>query len=232
MTTTAGATDAARATRNGDGRAQRPMPVAPPVRAPRGRRRPGLIALGVALIAVGALASAWLVSSSSERTSVLIAARDIPYGAVVSDADLAGTDVAVDAGVAVVPASERDALIGQVASSAVPAGWLLAPGQISPAAPPAAGQVLVGLPLKSDRLPAGGLAAGDRILVVDTPPADADPPTGPPATLAATVVRVGPVDLNGVSVVDVTVSAGDGPALAARAATGRIAIVVQPRGTS
>ena len=64
---------------------------------------------------------------------------------------------------------------------------------------------------------------------MDTPAADADPPAGVPASITAVVVRVGAADLNGVSVVDVTVAPGDGPALAARSATGRIAIVVQPR---
>jgi hypothetical protein len=37
------------------------------------------------------------------------------------------------------------------------------------------------------------------------------------------------MDVNGVTVVDVIVATADGPALAARAATGRIAVVVQPR---
>lgn len=232
MSTTSSATGTARADVR-DGYAPRPMPAAPPLRAPRARRRPGLIALGVALIALGALTVAWLVSSSSQRLGVLVAARDIPFGTAISDADLAIADIAVDPGVAVIPAADRRTVVGQVAATTVVAGSLLAPGQIAVAGPPTDGQVLVGVPLKSDRLPAGGLVPGDRILVVGTPAADADPPAGPPATLAATVVRVGPVDVNGVAVVDVTVAAGDGPALAARAATGRIAVVVLPRaGTS
>jgi len=42
------------------------------------------------------------------------------------------------------------------------------------------------------------------------------------------VARVGLPDLNGVSVIDVIAADDDGPALAARAATGRFALVVQP----
>ena len=83
--------------------------------------------------------------------------------------------------------------------------------------------------IPATRMPAGGLAPGDRVLVVDTPAAEADPSAVAPATIPATVVRVGGMDVNGVTVVDVTVATGDGPALAARAATGRIAVVVQPR---
>jgi hypothetical protein len=44
------------------------------------------------------------------------------------------------------------------------------------------------------------------------------------------VARVGPVDVNGVTVVDVTTNAASGPQLAIAAANGRVAIVVQPSG--
>jgi hypothetical protein len=77
-------------------------------------------------------------------------------------------------------------------------------------------------------MPAGGLSAGDRLLVVDAPPVGADPLPGAPSTFEATVVRVGPSDVNGTVVVDVVAAAGDGPTLATRAATGRFAIVVLP----
>ena len=83
------------------------MPVAAPLRPPRPRRRPGLLALGVALVAVGALAAAWLVSTSSSRVAVLVAARDVPYGAVLTDADLSSVEVAGTSGVAVIPGCRR-----------------------------------------------------------------------------------------------------------------------------
>lgn len=209
--------------------ASRSMPTAPRVAPPRSRRRPALLALGVALVALGALVTAWLVSSAGQRTPVLMLARDVPFGAVISTTDLAVTDVSVDPSVAVVPVSDEESVIGMTASANLGAGTLLSRASLTPASPPTAGQLLVGLAVPANRMPAGGLSAGDRILVVDTPAADADPPTGPPPTIAATVVRVGASDLNGVTVVDVTVATGDGPALAARAATGRVALVVEPR---
>lgn len=209
--------------------ASRPMPVAPRVAAPKGRRRPLMLALGLALVAVGALTSVWLVSSASQRVPVLVLARDVPYGAPITAADLTTTDVSVDPNVATVPASELDTVVGSVAATSLSAGSLLSRTQFTAAAPPAAGQVLVGVAIPATRMPAGGLGPGDRILVVDTPAAEADPSVVAPATIPATVVRVGGMDVNGVTVVDVTVATGDGPALAARAATGRIALVVQPR---
>jgi hypothetical protein len=207
----------------------RGMPVAPPLRAPRARRRPALLALGVGLVAVGALVTVWLVSSTGQRTSVLVMAHDVAYGAPVTDSDLATAEASLDPLVSAFPASERARVVGMIAATTLTTGSLLSPSQLATTTPPAAGQVLVGVAVPATRMPASGLVAGDQILIVDTPAADADPPAGVPATITASVVRVGAADLNGVSVVDVTVAPGDGPALAARSATGRIAIVVQPR---
>jgi hypothetical protein len=71
--------------------------------------------------------------------------------------------------------------------------------------------------------------AGDRLLVVDTPPVGSDAGTAP-ASLPVTVVRLGAPDVNGVAVLDVTTTDGDGPAVAVRSATGRFALVLLPAG--
>jgi len=206
------------------------MPVAPRVAAPKGRRRPGLLALGIALVAVGALAAVWLVNSASQRLPVIAVVRDVPYGSVLTDADLGTANVSVDSTVQTIPASESSSIVGSVAATDLTAGSLLTPGQVTTVAPPGPGQVLVAVAVPANRMPAGGLQAGDHLLVVDTPNSDAEPSGVPPATISATVVRLGATDVNGVTVVDVTVATGDGPALAARTASGRIALVVEPRG--
>jgi hypothetical protein len=204
------------------------MPTAPPVPPPRTRRRPGQYALGTVLIVVGALAAVWLVNSTSNRFPVLALARDVSYGDTITRADLTTTDVAHDPSVRTVAADQASTVVGTVAATTLVKGSLLSPTQLAVAAPPGAGQVLVPLAMPASRLPAGGLQAGDRILVIDTPPADADVPDTAPGTIAATVVRVGRADLNDVTVIDVTAATGDGPALAVRSATGRFALVVQP----
>lgn len=129
---------------------------------------------------------------------------------------------------ATVPANAEATVVGQVAVTDLVTGALLAPGQVSPQRPPADGQALVGLPVPAGHLPAGGLIAGDRVLVVDTPPAEADPPPGSPASIPARVVRVGTPDLNGLVVVDLAVAEPAGGALAVRAATGRFVLVLLP----
>ena len=203
---------------------------APPVVPVRGRRRPALLAVGLMLAALGGLVALWLVNSAAHRVPVLVVARPVAAGATLTDADVARTDVSVDADVHTVPARETSQVVGQVAAADLAPGQLLDPASVTDAGPPAPGQVLVVLSLPASRMPASGLRSADRLLVVSTPPTDAGPPTTPPETIPATVVRVGAPDLNGVTTIDVTAAAGDGPSLAARAATGRIAVIVQPRG--
>ena len=64
-------------------------------------------------------------------------------------------------------------------------------------------------------------------------PSRACPLAGQPVGVGipATVVRIGAMDVNGVTVVDVTVGPADGPELAIAAANGRVALVVQPMGS-
>lgn len=197
---------------------------------PKGRRRPGLVTAGVALAMLGALVAVWLVTSAGDRTDVVMLARDVAYGSTLTADDLVLTAVAVDPAVATVSAEDVASLVGQVAAADLVAGSLLAPGQVTASAPPGSDEVLVPLPVSAERLPASGLTAGDRLLIVDTPAAAADPPSTAPESFAATVVRLGAPDLNGMSVLDVVVAKADGPALAARAATGRFALVLQSHG--
>lgn len=206
------------------------MPVAPRVPSPKGRRSPGLLALGVALIAVGALAAVWMVNAAGHRAPVLVMVRDVPFGATVTSADVGTADVSADTGVSTIPATDLDSVVGSVASTNLAAGTLLSQAQLTASAPPGSGSVLVAVAVPETRMPAGGLQAGDRLLVVDAPGTDSAPATGSPSTIPATVVRIGPADVNGVSVVDVTVAPGDGPSLASLSARGDIALVVQPRG--
>ncbi|QTE30039.1 SAF domain-containing protein [Pengzhenrongella sicca] len=188
-----------------------------------------MVALASALAIVGALGASWLVGSAGDRVAVVALARDVAYGSAIESTDLTVTDVAVDGSVATVPASDVDAVVGKFAAGDLVAGALLARKQVTSEIPPAAGQVLVPLPVSANRLPAGGLRPRDRVLIVDTPTADADPPTTAPSSVEAEVMRIGSADLNGVSVVDVVAPTRDGPTLAARAATGRFALVVLPR---
>jgi hypothetical protein len=208
-------------------RPERPLPTPPLAPVVRSRRRPALLALGIALTATGALTTAWLVSHADARVSVVALARDVPYGSVVTAADLVVADVALDARIATVPAEQARTAVGQVAAVPLLAGTLLSPAALTSKLPPGPGEVLVALAIPASRMPAGSLSAGARVLMVSTPVRDADAPTSPPPTLRATVVRLGDTDLDGVTVVDVTVPAAEGPIAASWSATGRIALILE-----
>lgn len=211
---------------NGQQAATELRPVA--MVGPRGRRRPAFVIAGVAMVALGALAAMWLVTSTGQRVEVVLMARDVAYGSTITAEDLTTTAVSVEPTVRLVAAEDSGGLVGRVATSNLDRGSLVTPSDVTDAGVVGPGEVLVPLPLTADRVPAGGLAAGDRLLVVDAPPQGADPLPGAPMSFDARVVRVGPPDVNGMVVADVVSSADDGPALATRAATGRFAIVVQP----
>ena len=199
----------------------------------RGRRRPWLLGLGALLAALGALTVVWLVGAAGQRQEVLAVRSDVAYGQVVTADDITIARVSVDPGVAVLPGAERSAVVGQVATTRLTPGMLLTEGMLEPAGEPGPGRVLVPIAVPSERMPAGGLRAGDRILAVDSEDAAAaDGGVGVAAApIPATVVRVGPVDINGVTVIDVTTASTAGPALAVAAANGHVALVVEPSGS-
>ena len=197
----------------------------------RPRRRRGVLAGGLMLTALGGALVAWLVGAAGDRTDVLVMARDVPYGQVLVAGDVTLTAVAVDTLVDTVAADQLDAVVGQVAAADLFAGSLLTPGQVASDTPPGEGEVLVPLPVAAERLPAGGVHAGDRLLVVDAPSPGSDPLATAPETFEVTVVRIGEADMNGLSVLDVAADENDGPGLATRAASGRFALVLLDAGS-
>lgn len=204
--------------------------MAPPLPTIRARRRPELLALGIALTATGVLATVWLVSHASERVSVLSVAHPVSYGEVLTSADVAITKVTVDPSVPTISADQLAEVLGRLAAHNLAAGSLLGPDSVAAAVAPGKGQVLVPVAIASTRMPAAMLNPGDTLLVVDTPVSDSATALSAPRTVQGTVIRLAEPDLNGVTVVDLAVATADGPALAARAAAGQIAIVLLPMG--
>jgi hypothetical protein len=184
------------------------------------RRRPAMLALAVALVGAGILASAALYRSVDHQVPVLEVTATVPVGGTLTAADLGTTTVAAGPGVQSVPARQEQQVIGLVADTTLRPGTLLASSDLTNRLPP--------------QLPASGLAAGDDVLVVPVP-ASSGTSTGP-AALAAPVpavvqdVSAGP-DSDGLDVVDLLVPAHLGTALAKQAAAGQIALVVTHRGT-
>ena len=210
-----------------------PVPVG---RLPR-RRRWGLLALGMVLVAVCAVVAYLLVVTAGITRPYLAVTHKIPYGAVVSAGDLTVVQVNPATGLAPIPAGQRDLVVGRHAATDLYPGTLLTRDQLTDLAIPAPGQQLVGVELRPSQLPARVLKPGDAVILVVVPPAGpvgVPDPQGSapvaPVTIPATVAGATPPATNGNVRVDVAVSQADGPTVAAMAAAGRIAIILTTRG--
>jgi hypothetical protein len=88
---------------------------------------------------------------------------------------------------------------------------------------------VVGVGLAPALLPGEPLQAGDRVRVVATPGDQGDVTSGGQRTIAATVVAVRGDSDTGQTVLSVQVPFDDAAELAARAATGKVAVVLDSR---
>jgi len=218
----------------GRGRRRRTQPAGAPAAAPaiapvKTRRRSGVLAAGIALVVVGALGAAYLTQVVGDTVQVVAVARDVQPGELIERTDLTVADVSVDPALRPVPAALLGELVGQRAAVALTAGSLLTDAAVSDQVLPTSGQSLVGVALQTAQLPAEPLQAGDRIRIVDTPASQGEPPASTPQTIPGIVVSTGPVNDSGLTVVDITVPSGRAADLAARVATGRIALVLDSR---
>ncbi len=205
-----------------------PVLKPPPLPAPKRRPRRALLAAGVVLVVLGALATYWLTQQSSQRVAVVGVAHDMSWGQVITAADLVQVQIAVDPQLTPIPWSQEATLIGQRAAVDLQAGSLLTPRSVTDQQVPPAGSALVGVSVKSPQLPVTALTAGDKVLLVITPAGTAAQQAAA-ATVSATVFAVGAADASGARTVDVLVDQGDAAGLAQASAAGRVAIVLVPR---
>jgi hypothetical protein len=210
----------------GNGGSVRPGQLRP---LPR-RRRPGMIALAVALIGVGILGGAALFQRVNHQVPVLLVTTAVPAGSTVTAADLSTTSIVLGAGLKAIPAGQEHQVVGLVAATALRPGTLLAASELTTTLPPSRSQQLVPVALKPSQLPASGLEPGDQVIVVSAPPGSNNvaPQPGPSIPGLVEAVSVRP-DQDGNDVVDLLVAAANGTDLAREAAAGNIALVVTSR---
>lgn len=197
----------------------------------RARRRPAYVAFGIALAAAGGVMTATIVSRAGDRVAVLAVAQNVPVGTTITASDLTVAHVAADSAVAPIRARDESTVVGQVAAVGMPAGSLLVRSDLAATAIPATGQQLVGVAVKPGQLPARPLAAGDKVLVAETPgdfTGSTGSADGTVRTIPATVVDVSAPESDGTVVVDLLVASAQGPQVAAIASTGHVALLQQP----
>ncbi|MGW6912452.1 SAF domain-containing protein [Kitasatospora sp. NPDC054939] len=189
------------------------------------RRRPAVLAMSVALIAAGGLGGAVLYNSTGQRVAVLALARDVPYGQVLTEADLVVARIASDPALKPLSASDRTAAVGMRATTDLRRGALLVKADLAKELTVPPGYGVVGVYAKRTQLPATRLQAGVPVVVVYTPEGGAARAESMPATVTA----VGKTDTDGSQVVDVAVPTGRADALAAWVASGRIQVTLAAR---
>jgi hypothetical protein len=159
-------------------------------------------------------------------TRILITDRALPQGTRLRPADL--LTITVRRGISP-PAgslgpSAVSSLLGLAARTALPSGTIVTRSLLAPArAVPLAARALVGLGLKPGQLPAGGLTAGEQVLIVLVPSSNNAPAS---ALASSTVWDVQGSVAAGMVTASVIVPVTIATQLAGYAARGEIALVV------
>ena len=201
---------------------------------PRARRRWGLFAAMMLVVALGALGNVWLLASTTTAREVVAARSTIERGSVIAREDLITVRIELDPSLHTVPGGDLAGLVGQRAALDVAAGSLVTTESVTTSTVPLDGNSLVGIGVAQARMPGVALVAGDRVRVVATPAQVTGITAGAtPVSVGAVVVGTQPgTDATGAgaeTIVTVQVPTADSAALAAMAATGNVALVLDSR---
>ena len=194
------------------------------------RRNRTRVAFGALLIVACTLAAAVMFSRAGDRHPVLAVVHRVEAGSTIAAGDLSEVLVAADAGVATVPSSQRDRLVGQIAVVDLTPGALLAPGQIEVRPSGTNDKAVVGAAVKEGQYPPG-LRAGDHVLLVEVPaqPASGEPSSsGTTQLVPATVLSVAPAQSSGAVSVALAIDPARAQSVAVDAARGQLSIVLAP----
>jgi hypothetical protein len=195
----------------------------------RQRPRRWVFALCAGLVAAGALGTGYAYTSVNDTREVLVVSSDIKRGETIEAGDLAVVRVSVDPALTPVPGSQKAELEGSRAAVDLWAGTLLTAQAVTDNLVPGEGESLVGISLTPAQMPSEPLYGGDVVRIVTTPGDQGEITDKEPVTIEATVVGVSRAEETGETVVDVSVPEAEAADLAARAATGRVALVLDAR---
>jgi hypothetical protein len=176
---------------------QRDVP-GPAIPLPTSNRPRGYLALAIAFIVGFAALGFWLYSNAGAKVAVLVAARDIPAGHVVTADDLTTAQVAGD--ITAVAAGHIAEIVGRTTTVEILRSTPLQQAMVTEASPLSTGQVLVGVAVSPGQMPSSGLAAGEQVAVLRLPAPNSDGTPAPSHVLAtATVydVRANPAAAGG-----------------------------------
>lgn len=168
------------------------------------QRRPWQIGLGIALVLVCAAVAGAVFQSSAKKVSILVAAKSLPAGTVLTASDLATASIPASGNITAMAATGSSVVIGQQLDTPVYPGQVLVRQMLAATPQLASGEQVVGVLLKGDQMPSVALVAGDVVHVVAVPQAGQGSTIGGTtggtigSTLvpSATVFAVGPAPAN------------------------------------
>lgn len=131
------------------------------------QRKPGYIALAVALVVGLAAAGGYFYTVAGSKTPVVVVVNEIPAGHVVTREDLSTVDVA--GGVTAVAAANIGTVVGQTATVTLLPDTLLQRSMVTDGPLLGADEAQVGVEVVGGQLPADGLLPGDTVLVLQLP---------------------------------------------------------------
>lgn len=206
-------------------RAARPGTPAtlPPTKS---RRRPGLVVIGSVLVILCGLASYYFIAQASGTVTVLETKVSVDRGDKITAGDLTTIRIAGGQESIAFTASQAEDVIGKIATVDLPSGSLVTSKNVGGQLSIGSGQSVVGVALTTEQLPNFPLAAGDRVRLVDTPISQGDPPATTPETFRATVFTSTYDSDQRKWIVDLVVPESQAADVAARSATGRIALIL------
>jgi len=140
-----------------------------PQPAPRTRNQ-GWMVGGAALVLVAGLSAASIVSSLSQSVDVLVAARPIAEGGVITADDFRTVSIAADTGaIQAIAPDDGEKLVGQLAAGPIGSGSILHPDQFTDRADQQEeGTIVIGAALGANNLPLLTLLPGDRVRLFET----------------------------------------------------------------
>ena len=209
---------------------------------PLRQRRRGLVAAGVLIVVVAALLVGVLYSRAGGKIAVIVTARAVPVGHTITRTDLTTAQIAADE-IPAYAAAHMAEVVGKTTVVGLVPGEIIAPAMLSTRPPTPAGSVVLGVAVKPGQLPAGGVAAGDTVMVIllpaSTDGASSDAgstqggtaPESQPARVldqSALVIDSAALASGQASVVSVQIPAADATALAAASSAGLVALAKLP----
>lgn len=187
----------------------------------RTQRNPRLIALGVLLACLGGLGAAYLYTTATTSVTVVLVSTDVARGEVVEASDLSAVTIGSVPGVSTVPAGSLADQVGKTALVDLPSGSLLPSDALgTPVVPP--GTAKLGLKLAAGRIPNEPIKPDTALQLVEVTTLEGaqNRVFGATAVSSPTVLPDGQTFL-----LDVRVSAGDAPLLAALAAQDNLVVI-------